>query len=65
MNTQSVRKGRRGEPVTGKIYRTAGNESMLVLGVRSGRVFVEYADGRFRRLSQREWEALNPNPSRC
>ncbi len=53
------------KPVNGRIYRTAGDESLLVLGVDSGSVFVEFADGRFRHVSYREWEKLNPNPSRC
>ena len=53
------------KPVNGKIYRTAGDESLLVLGVDSGSVFVEFADGRFRHMSHREWEQMNPNPSRC
>jgi hypothetical protein len=53
------------KPINGKIYRTAGDESLLVLGVRSSSVFVEFADGRFRSMSYREWEKMNPNPSRC
>ena len=53
------------KPVNGRIYRTEGNESLLVLGVRSATVFVEFADGRFRHMSFNEWEKLNPNPSRC
>jgi hypothetical protein len=53
------------KPINGKIYRTAGDESLLVLGVRSGSVFVEFADGRFRHMSYHEWERLHPNPSRC
>jgi hypothetical protein len=53
------------KPVNGKIYRTKGDESLLVLGVRSSTIFVEFADGRFRHMSYREWEQLNPNPSRC
>ncbi len=52
-------------PVNGKIYRTEGNESLLVLGVHTSSVFVEFADGRFRHMSYHEWERLNPNPSRC
>ncbi len=52
-------------PVNGKIYRTEGDESLLVLGVRSNTIFVEFADGRFRNISYHEWERLNPNPSRC
>lgn len=53
------------KPINGKIYRTEGDESLLVLGVHSSSVFVEYADGRFRNISYREWERMNPNPSRC
>lgn len=56
---------RRAKPVNGKIYRTSQDESLLVLGVRPGSVFVEFADGSFRRISEQEWQKLNPNPSRC
>jgi hypothetical protein len=59
------RAAQRVKPVNGRIYRTAGDESLLVLGVDSASVFVEFADGRFRHVSYREWEKLNPNPSRC
>lgn len=54
-----------GNPVSGEIYRTADDESLLVLGVKPGRVFVECADGSFRHLSEQEWRRLNPNPARC
>jgi len=53
------------KPVNGRIYRTADDESLLVLGVRPGSVFVEFADGSFRRISEQEWRRLYPNPSRC
>lgn len=53
------------EPVNGEIYRTSEDKSLLVLGVRPGSVFVEFADGSFRRMSEKEWRRLNPNPSRC
>lgn len=52
-------------PVSGKIYRTAGDESLLVLGVGTGKVFVEFADGRFQHISEQEWHKLHPNLSRC
>jgi len=57
--------GTRVVPVNGRIYRTAGDESLLVLGVRTGGVFVEFADGRLKHISYREWDSLNPNPARC
>ncbi len=53
------------EPVSGRIYRTSRDESLLVLGVKPGSVFVEFADGSFRRMSESEWLQLNPNPSPC
>jgi hypothetical protein len=66
MEARQISQGEaRVKPVNGKIYRTAGDESLLVLGVHSGSVFVEFADGRFRNMSYRDWEKLNPNPSRC
>jgi hypothetical protein len=57
--------GRMVEPINGKIYRTSHDESMLVVGVKAGKILVEFADGRLMRLSDREWQQLNPNPSRC
>ena len=57
--------GRKVKPINGKIYRTAGNESILVLGVKAGKILVEYADGRFMTLNDAEWQGLKPNPSRC
>lgn len=65
MNMQPVTRERGTEPVHGRIYRSVEGESLLVLGVRSGAIFVEYADGRFCRLSHREWEALQPTPAPC
>lgn len=62
---KSRRSRARVEPVNGRIYRTKQDESLLVLGVRAGGVFVEFADGRFRHISYREWDKLNPNPARC
>lgn len=56
---------RSSQPVSGRIYRTSGDESILVLGVRKGSVFVECADGSFKHISEQEWQRLNPNPSRC
>ena len=52
-------------PVSGEIYRTSDDESLLVLGVRPGRVFVECADGSFRHITEQEWRQLNPNPAPC
>jgi hypothetical protein len=53
------------DPVHGGIYRTSKNESLMVLGVRKDKIFVEYADGRHGHLSWRDWERLHPSPSRC
>lgn len=53
------------EPVHGEIYRTRNDESLMVLGVRKERIFVEYADGRHGKLSRKEWSSLQPSPSRC
>ncbi|MGM0595144.1 MAG: hypothetical protein ACQETD_11480 [Pseudomonadota bacterium] len=52
-------------PKSGTIYRTVGGESLLVLGVRQGRVFVECPDGSFRHISEGEWQRLSPAPARC
>jgi hypothetical protein len=52
-------------PIHGKIYRTSRDESFLVLGIRAGKILIEFADGRFMRLNDTEWQKLNPNPSRC
>jgi hypothetical protein len=66
MVTQALlRNDLRVEPVHGAIYRTHNNESVMVLGVRRDRIFVEYADGRHGNLSWREWNSLRPSPSAC
>jgi len=65
MGMQLASSGQNVKPVNGKIYRTSNDQSMLVLGVKSGKVFVEFADGSFRSMSEREWQQLHPNPSRC
>lgn len=53
------------DPVQGTIYRTFKNESLMVLGVRKDRIFVEYADGRHGHLSWHEWHRLHPSPAPC
>lgn len=65
MGVELTEPSRKVLPINGKIYRTSLNESFLVLGVRAGKILVEFADGRFMRLNQAEWQKLNPNPSRC
>jgi hypothetical protein len=53
------------EPVKGAIYRTRNNESLMVLGVRNDRVFVEFADGRHQSIDRNEWERQKPCFSVC
>lgn len=53
------------KPMHGGIYRTAGNESIVVLKVHKERIFVEYADGRHGHLSWRDWSAMSPVPAVC
>lgn len=65
MATQTLMMKQGSDPVHGAIYRTRSNESLMVLGVRKDKIFVEYADGRHGHLSWRDWDQLQPHPSRC
>ena len=47
-------------PKVGQIYRDVRDRSFIVLG-KSDRIFVEYADGRLKRLQQKEWDKLDPH----
>lgn len=53
------------EPQTGNIYRDAANRSFVVLRVRPGGVFVEYADGTTRSVSSKGWSLMRAKPAVC